>query len=121
MANIPSSRKPQTNGEHTVALTEGDGEMRELAGSAANFALIESDKGLVGIAEIILVCSEPRYSVDLSGGLVRSRAVEDWRFGMTAKSLRDMAKIFTEHAANLEKLEQTVAAFAKNPAAATAA
>lgn len=83
--------------------------MKELVGTAVNFALAEGAKdGFVGTAEIIMVLSEPQYHVDMSGQMNRSRSIEQFRFAASVKGLRSFAKSFNEYADALAALEKRV-------------
>lgn len=80
--------------------------MKEIVGTSANMALLEGNKNnLIGMAEVILVFSEPQYQTDGGGGIVKVRAAQHIRFSAAAKNLRKIAEQFTEYADELEKLE----------------
>lgn len=78
--------------------------MKELLAQASNLSLMESDKGLVPIAEVILVLCEPVYSIDPSGGTIRSSAVEQVRFSSGPIALRKAAGTLKQLADDMEAM-----------------
>lgn len=79
--------------------------MRELRGSAANLSLCEGNDGPpVGMVEVIIVLSEPTYSLDDGGDLVRRRVVTQERFGVSAKALRQLAAQYINFADQADAL-----------------
>jgi hypothetical protein len=83
--------------------------MKELTGSAVNIVYAEGAEGkLRALAEIIIVRSEPAYSVDAAGVLVKQRVVDEVRFSSTASGLREMAKRFLGFAKDMERAEKVL-------------
>lgn len=81
--------------------------MKELRASTVNYALLPNEAGdkLVGLAELILVVSEPSYSVDLSGDLNKTRDLTHFRVSIGTRGLRDLAKQLNGYADDISKLE----------------
>lgn len=73
--------------------------MKEILTIAANHYAVrnEETKEMVHHVEVVLVLSEPSYSLDPSGSLLRKRAVSQARFAASPKVLRLLAE-------SLEKL-----------------
>ena len=82
--------------------------MKELSARCVNYALLpsEDNKRVVGIAELILVTSEPSYSVDLSGQINKARSLDQMRLSLTARGLRQLAEQFTQYATDLDELQK---------------
>jgi hypothetical protein len=87
---------------------------KELLNLSANFSFVPSEQPFGGEArphvEVILVVSEPKYTVDESGRLVKSRVNDTLRFHTNAKGLRLLAGAFGDWASEMEKAEAGVAA-----------
>jgi len=66
--------------------------MKELRSVTANYAMVLNPEGEAKTAvEVVLLVSEPRYSIDGAGTLTSARNLEDLRFTTSPKALRDMA------------------------------
>lgn len=80
--------------------------MQEYRGNAVNIVLAEcDDKTLMALAEIILLTSEPVFSVDGSGELVRRREIQQTRFAASIKPLRALIKNLESYAKEMEEVE----------------
>lgn len=79
--------------------------MRELLSCCANFSALPLDDGaLQPQVEVILIVSEPTYSLDPAGGQVKSREVSQLRFTTSAKQVLKLAEALTQFSAEAEKL-----------------
>lgn len=78
--------------------------MKEILGTTSNHLARHTDAGLEPSVEVILVTSEPRYSVDPAGGMARSRTVESVRFVASPQQLRDLAAQLVEMADGADEL-----------------
>jgi hypothetical protein len=79
--------------------------MKIFNGVAVNVSLIDEPDGPHGMAELVLIYSEPKWSIDAAGAIVRLSEVGSHRLMFSAKALRMLAKHLTEYAIELEKLE----------------
>lgn len=77
--------------------------MKEVISGAMNVTGRLGDGAIAPLVECVLVVSEPVYTVDMSGGLVKSRVTEGLRFTTTAAGLRSLAALFTEWANQAEE------------------
>lgn len=67
--------------------------MKELLNLAANFCATLHDDGLLRPnIELALITSEPIYSCDAAGESIRTREVETYRFAVTPKQARALAR-----------------------------
>jgi len=83
--------------------------MKELAGTAVNFCLLEGEKEpLIPMAEIIFVLSEPQYQPDGGGGLARIRSTEVVRFSVGLKPLKGLIKTLQEYEEEMIALKDRV-------------
>jgi len=67
--------------------------MNELLTVNANFHAIwqEETKKLLPQVEVVVVVSEPTYTLDAVGDIIRQRAVSQFRFSANPKMLRRLA------------------------------
>lgn len=70
--------------------------MKELVSQARNVFAVSKENGLQPMVEMILTVSEAKYTADEMGHMVRSRAVETFRYQTTPHGLREQAKFLTE-------------------------
>lgn len=91
--------------------------MKELIGIAHNPMIVEKNGQPIGMAEIVLMFSEPRWTVDAGGELVRSRVADDLRISMDAKGARVASANLARIADELEKLaaRTTIAPIKEQP------
>ena len=67
--------------------------MKEILSLSANFlAAWSDDKKLNHRVEVILITSEPKYGVDLSGELTRQRQTDQYRFTGSPETIRTLGK-----------------------------
>jgi len=67
--------------------------MKEIISISANFLAAWSDgKELNHRVEVILITSEPKYGVDLSGELTRQRQTDQYRFVGSPETIRTLGK-----------------------------
>jgi hypothetical protein len=80
--------------------------MKEISATSRNLSLVYQDGPAMftPMVEAILVLSEPQYSVDLGGQLVRTRQVETVRFATSPEGLRDLARTFLEWADDADNI-----------------
>lgn len=72
--------------------------MRTVISTAMNpLACVGETGKLSPCLEVVLIYSEPDYTVD-AGGLVRKRRVSDFRFTVSPAELRQIAKQLAEYA-----------------------
>lgn len=80
--------------------------MKEYCGVSFNPYLVDGTSGeFSGGAEIILIYSEPIFSLGI-GGLDRSKGIGSFRLALSASGLRDLAKNFLEYAIELDDMER---------------
>jgi hypothetical protein len=83
--------------------------MREYMGVAMNASFVANDEDVVrGLAETILLYTEPTYTVDAGGAVVRRREVGSFRLMTDPKGLRDIAKRFAEWADEIEEQQRRI-------------
>lgn len=81
--------------------------MKEFIGCSVNIGLVELESGAFGAtAEVVLVLSEPNYSVSSAGEMVRSREVSHLRFGSRTRGLRALIKSLGEYADEMDATEK---------------
>jgi hypothetical protein len=82
--------------------------MKEFRAAAINIGLTERFERdeLHALAEIIIVVSEPSFTVDAAGDLIRQRGVEQFRFGASTDAIRKLIKIFEAYLSEMEKAEK---------------
>lgn len=81
--------------------------MKEYIGNSINISLVEMDNGAFRAnAELIVVVSEPSYSISLGGEMIRQREVDHFRFAVTSRALRVLIKNLSEYADEMEKTEK---------------
>lgn len=91
--------------------------MKELLTISSNFmGAWTEDKKLLPQVEVILVMSEPSYTVDAVGEVVRQRETSQCRFSASPKVLYKLAEAMTKLAAEAEALVPP-----NDPSSATAA
>ena len=79
--------------------------MKELLTISSNFfAAWTEEKKLMPQVEVILVMSEPSYSVDAVGEVVRQRETSQVRFSASPKVLRKLADVMTKLSDEAETL-----------------
>lgn len=79
--------------------------MKELLTISSNFlAAWTEEKKLLPQVEVILVMSEPSYSVDAVGEVVRQRETSQVRFSASPKVLRKLSEAMTKLADEAETL-----------------
>ena len=79
--------------------------MKELLTLSSNFlAAWTEEKKLLPQVEVILVMSEPSYSVDAVGEVVRQRETSQVRFLATPKALRKLSAAMAALADEAEKM-----------------
>jgi hypothetical protein len=80
--------------------------MKELLTISANFHAVwtDGDKKQIPQVEVILVMSEPTYTVDAVGEVVRQRETSQCRFSASPKLLMRLAESMTKLAAEAEAL-----------------
>jgi hypothetical protein len=96
--------------------------MKEGIGAAANFYLTPVGKPypappFAPTIEAVVNVTEPRYTVDAAGELVRQRAADQVRFHTTPDGLRMLAGHFNEWADAAEKMAAEVPAPEAGPKA----
>ena len=67
--------------------------MKELRSTTANIALVIGGGEASTVVEVVLLVSEPKYSIDASGSVAKARNLEDMRFSTSPKGLRDLADV----------------------------
>lgn len=67
--------------------------MKELRSTTANMALVIGGDEPQTVVEVVLLVSEPKYSIDASGSVAKARNLEDMRFSASPKGLRDLADV----------------------------
>ncbi len=72
--------------------------MQELMGTARNLSLAMSDDGPRPMVEVILITSEPMFSIDGGGDMVRSRVPSAIRFLSPPDGLRKLSERLLEYA-----------------------
>jgi hypothetical protein len=79
--------------------------MKELLTISSNFmGAWTEDKKLLPQVEVILVLSEPAYTVDAVGEVVRQRETSQCRFSASPKMLYKLADVLTKLGAEAEGL-----------------
>lgn len=80
--------------------------MKELLTINANFHAVwaEGSKKLLPQVEVILIMSEPTYSVDPAGDVIRQRATSQVRFSASPKLLFKLAETMTKLGTEAEEL-----------------
>ena len=80
--------------------------MKEILTVTANFHAVwaEGSKKLLPQAEVTLVMSEPSYTVDGVGDVIRQRTTSHVRFSANPKILRKLAESFMKLADEAEEL-----------------
>lgn len=82
--------------------------MKEITGNALNISFIATDDGLVPFCEIILITSEPQWSLDGGGGMSKRRVAETHRFGAMSVSLRKLGQQLIEYADEADEALRTL-------------
>lgn len=80
--------------------------MKELMSVSSNVSIsVHPDAEIDSrpMIELVLVLSEPKYSLDATGELVKSRQTFDFRFSTTPSQLKKMAAIFIKTAEEAQK------------------
>jgi len=90
--------------------------MKEFIGLSRNLQLVDTDDGLIAQAEIVLIVSEPHWSRDEAGSLVRSRRNEMLRFSTGVSGANQLAETFLKFASEMESLEKRTKTEAEPPA-----
>ncbi len=72
--------------------------MQELMDTARNLSLAISADGPRPMVEVILMTSEPMFSIDGGGEMVRSRVMNTIRFSSSPEGLRKLSKRLAEFA-----------------------
>lgn len=81
--------------------------MKEFMALTTNLGFFERSSGKIGaIVELIFVTSEPTYSVDVAGDLLRHRAIHEYRFHAVAPQLKKLAAAFADLAKTAEEAEK---------------
>lgn len=88
--------------------------MKELLNVSSNSSVVERDGAAVGLVEVVLTFSEPRWRVDEAGGVYKQRETMDFRFGGTPRALREFAKLLNGVADDAEALARRTT-FAPEP------
>lgn len=71
---------------------------------SANLCFVESDDGKpIPLAELIIVFSEPAYSIDMSGSIVRQRTVDNFRISIGIAGARKLGEILSDLADEMER------------------
>jgi len=84
---------------------ERETNMKELLTISSNFlGAWTEEKKLLPQVEVILVMSEPSYSVDAVGEVVRQRETSQVRFSVSPKVLRKLSEAMTKLADEAETL-----------------
>lgn len=87
--------------------------MQEVSATSGNLYLVPSeppDRGeMRPMVEVILITSQPKYTMDDVGTLVRSRITETVRFHTSPRGLRELARQFAELADMADGLSVRVA------------
>lgn len=79
--------------------------MKELLTISANFSAVwTEEKKLLPQVEIVLVLSEPTYTVDAAGEVVSHRETSATRFAASPRMLRKMSDTLEKLAAEAETL-----------------
>ena len=79
--------------------------MKEIISMSANFLAAWSDeKKLIPRVEIILITSEPKYGIDMTGETTRQRVTDQYRFTSSPGALRELAKRLQGLADEVEEL-----------------
>lgn len=90
--------------------------MNELASISSNLlAIYDQQHRLIPSAEVVLIMTEPTYTID-AGGVVKSRRVVTTRFSAGPAQLRHIAKAMLNIADQTEEsLEQALTQKPTNP------
>lgn len=84
--------------------------MKEFMGNSVNISLIEMESGAWRAnAELVVLVSEPTYTVSPAGEMIRQREMGHFRFALTQRAMRTFIKNLTEYADEMEKTEQRFA------------
>jgi len=85
--------------------------MKELSGTARNFALAKQENNFRPFVEIVLMVSEPHYSFSV-GEMVRERVPETIRFSTDRKGVKKLLETLKECDDEFELLEKEAMAAA---------
>lgn len=80
--------------------------MKELMSVSSNVSINvypDAEIGPCPMVELVLVLSKPKYSLDATGELVKSRQTLDVRFSTTPNQLKKMAAILIKTAEEAQK------------------
>ena len=79
--------------------------MKELLGTARNiYAVVGPDNKMLPTIEVILIATEPQFTVDASGAVVRTSVPASFRITTTPGGLRSVAKDFLKWADDAEEV-----------------
>lgn len=77
--------------------------MKKAHALSMNELFHEVDGKISGLAELVLVCFEPKYEVTNTGQTIKSTALSEVRFHAGVEGMREMAKNLNEFADELEE------------------
>jgi hypothetical protein len=81
--------------------------VKEFMGNSVNISLIEMESGdYRANAELVVIVSEPTYTVSPAGEMIRQREMGHFRFALTSRAMRSFIKNLTEYADEMDKTEK---------------
>jgi hypothetical protein len=81
--------------------------VKEFMGTSINISLVEMESGdYRANAELVVLVSEPTYTVSPAGEMIRQREMGHYRFALTSRAMRSFIKSLVEYADAMEKTEQ---------------
>jgi hypothetical protein len=81
--------------------------MKEYMGNSINISLIKLEDGNYRAqSELIVVVSEPTYTISPAGEMIRQRQMDHFRFSVGTHSLRAFIKSLEEYADEMEATEK---------------
>lgn len=66
------------------------------------------DGKFVGVAEMVIIASEPTYQPDGGNSIVRIREMECFRFCASLRGLQSLVKTLNETIAEVEQIEEAL-------------
>jgi hypothetical protein len=83
--------------------------MKELSGTARNYALVKTDDAFSPVVELIFIVSEPQYRFSV-GEMVRERTPETIRISTNHGGVKRLIELLMECDKDFDELERQAAA-----------